>query len=209
MSAIDRNAFNGVRLCSSLAPCAASPVPRNVHKSWAAVASLAAALLMLTAAPMAQAQSSPVPTTPTQTLPPVKVLVPPVCLACVDWAEHLRQHGFVVTLQEVTDIDAEKRRLKIPDDMSSRHTALVAGYFVEGHVPASDILSLLKEKPAALGIAVPGLPRGAPGREVSQPFCETGCTILDSNPADREIKREMFNTYLILPDGSTKIWERH
>lgn len=142
-------------------------------------------------------------------LPPVKVLVPPVCLACVDWAEHVRQHGFVVTLQEVADIDAEKRRLKIPEDMQSRHTALVAGYFVEGHVPASDILSLLKEKPQALGIAVPGLPRGAPGREISQPFCETGCTILDSNPADREIKREMFNTYLVLPDGSTKIWERH
>lgn len=143
-------------------------------------------------------------------LPPVKVYAPPVCLACVDWAQHLRDHGFAsVSVEEVPDIDAVKRRLKVPAAVESRHTAVVAGYFVEGHVPADDIKTLLKEKPKARGIAVPGLPRGAPGREMSQPFCETGCTILDSNPAEREVRRELFNTLLVLPDGSTKVWERH
>ena len=62
---------------------------------------------------------------------------------------------------------AIKRRLKVPKDVESVHTAVVAGYFVEGHAYAEDIRELLRDKPKARGIAVPGLPRGAPGREQS------------------------------------------
>lgn len=146
-----------------------------------------------------------------ETLPPVELFVPRVCLSCVEWAEHLRQNGFRVTVREAEDIDAVKRRFRVPADVESRMTAKVAGYFVEGHVPAGDIKTLLKEKPRARGIAVPGLPMGAPGYEPTgaDASCESGCTILDPNSGERIPRREFFNTLLVLPDGSTKVWARH
>jgi hypothetical protein len=142
-------------------------------------------------------------------LPSVEIHGPTVCLACIDWADHLRQHGFTATFTGTDDMAAVKRRLKVPADLESVHTAVVGGYFIEGHVPAEDILQLLKEKPKARGLAVPGLPRGAPGREKSAPFCETGCTILDNEGVEPVVRREMFNTYLVAPDGKTSIWARH
>lgn len=143
-------------------------------------------------------------------LPPVEVYVPGLCLACLDWAEYLRQNGFPdVKVVEVGDMTAVKRRLGVPADLESVHTAKVGAYFVEGHVPAEDIKQLLVEKPKARGIAVPGLPRGAPGRELSMPSCETGCTMLDSDAGQREIRREMFNTMLIDAGGRVSIWARH
>lgn len=144
-----------------------------------------------------------------ESLPPVEVYVPSPCLACIDWAEYLRQNGFTVTLTETADMAAVKRRLKVPPALESVHTARVAGYFVEGHVPADDIKELLKEKPKARGLTVPGLPRGAPGRELSNPICDTACTILDGNPGEREVRRELFETLLVKPDGKTSVWARH
>jgi len=145
-----------------------------------------------------------------QKLPPVEVFIPGLCLACLDWAEHLRQNGFKsVKVTEVADMPALKKRLKVPEDLQSLMTSKVAGYFIEGHVPAADIIELLKEKPKAYGLAVPGLPQGAPGREASNPTCERGCTVLDSQSADREIRREMYNTMLVRKDGEIKVWARH
>ncbi len=142
-------------------------------------------------------------------LPPVEVFVPKVCLSCVDWAGHLRENGFKVTLKEADDLDAVKRRLKVPPDVESRMTARVAGYFVEGHVPAEDIKALLKERPRARGLAVPGLPMGAPGREPTGAdfSCEQGCTIIDRENAPP--RREFYDTLLVLPDGRTRVWARH
>ena len=142
-------------------------------------------------------------------LPPVKVFVPPVCLACIDWADHLRQNGFVVTLEETRDMPALKHRLKVPLAVESVHTAQVGPYFVEGHVPADDIKQLLKERPKARGLAVPGLPAGAPGREVSNPTCETACTVLAPGEGEREVRREMYDTLLVGLDGKTKVFARH
>ncbi len=153
--------------------------------------------------------SAPTFANPGKALPPVEVFAPAPCLACIDWAEHLRKHGFRVHITETADLDGVKRRLKVPKDAESRHTSTVGGYFVEGHVPAEDILTLLKEKPKARGLAVPGLPRGAPGLEISNPTCETACTMLDNDSGVREVRREMFETQLILHDGSAKRWARH
>ena len=61
----------------------------------------------------------------------------------------------------------------VPSDLHSCHTAKIGRYIVEGHVPAEDILRLLKEKPAIAGIAVGGMPLGSPGMEQGgskQPF---------------------------------------
>ena len=125
-----------------------------------------------------------------EALPPVTVYAPSPCLACIDWADHLRQNGFEVRIEETLQANMPKlkRWLNVPAELESVHTAKVGNYFIEGHVPAEDIKLLLKEKPRARGLAVPGLPRGAPGREVSNPFCETACTILDNAGQEREVR---------------------
>lgn len=142
-----------------------------------------------------------------ETLPKVEIYMPTPCLACIEWGVHLMDNGFQVAYRETADMDALKRRLKVPKDVESVHTATVGGYFVEGHVPADDIKELLKEKPKALGIAVPGLPRGAPGREIKSQSCETGCSILEGE--SREPRRDLYETLLVKPGGKTSIWARH
>lgn len=141
--------------------------------------------------------------------PRVEIYMPSPCLACIDWGAYLADNGFAVSYKETADMAAVKKRLKVPKDAESVHTAVVGRYFVEGHVYAEDIHELLRDKPKARGIAAPGLPRGAPGRELSNPTCETACTTLDLTSGEREVRRDLFNTLLILPDGSTKVWARH
>lgn len=144
-------------------------------------------------------------------LPPVVVYAPSPCLACIDWAEHLRKHGFTVTIEDQPQAEMPriKRWLNVPSQLESVHTARVAGYFIEGHVPAPDILTLLKERPKARGLAVPGLPRGAPGRENYNPVCDTACTILDNAGRENEVRREAFVTLLVAPNGKTSVYARH
>lgn len=142
-------------------------------------------------------------------LPPVEVFMPSVCLACIDWAEHLRQNGFTVKVTPTVDMNALKRKLKVPRDVEAVPTAKVAGYFIEGHVHADQIKELLAEKPTARGLAVPGLPLGAPGREYSSPTCETGCNMLEKDSGAERNRRDLYETLLVLPDGRTKTYARH
>ena len=144
-------------------------------------------------------------------LPSVVLYAPSPCLACIDWADHLRQHGFTVTMEEKLQADMPKikRWLNVPSALESVHTAKMGRYFLEGHVPAQDILLLLQEKPNARGLAVPGLPRGAPGRESYNPICDTACTILDNGGQAKDIRREAFNTLLVGPDGRDSVYARH
>ena len=172
-----------------------------------AFACTAALLLMpwsITATPAAEP-------TDAAALPSVILYAPSPCLACIDWADHLRQNGFTVTLEEKlqSDMPRIKRWLNVPTALESVHTAKVGRYFLEGHVPAADILMLLQEKPNARGLAVPGLPGGAPGRESYNPICDTACTILDNGGQPKEIRREAFNTMLVGSDGRSSVYARH
>ncbi len=144
-----------------------------------------------------------------QPLPVIEVYTPTVCLACIEWTEHLRQNGFTVKVTQTEDMDAVKRRLKVPKDLEAVPSAMVAGYFIEGHVHADQIKELLSEKPKALGLAVPGLPMGAPGREYSNPTCETACTMLDKDSGVAPVRREFYETLLVGKDGSTSTYARH
>ncbi|MCX7896473.1 MAG: metal-binding protein [Rhodocyclaceae bacterium] len=145
-----------------------------------------------------------------EVFPPVTVYVPKVCLACLEWAEHLRENGFHVTIDDSQDMEAIKRRWQVPSEYASRHTAVVAGYFIEGHVPAADIKMLLREKPKARGLAVPGLPRGAPGLDkLEGTGCETGCVILEGEGTTARVRRQLFETWLIDRKGKARIWARH
>jgi hypothetical protein len=98
-------------------------------------------------------------------LPSITVTKDPNCGCCTGWAEHLKQAGFPVRIVETSDLQPVKARLGVPAELASCHTAEVAGYVVEGHVPASAIMRLLREKPKAIGLAVPGMPVGSPGME--------------------------------------------
>lgn len=100
------------------------------------------------------------------TLPKVVVHKDPNCGCCGAWVEHLRQAGFTVDVVETSAINRVKARLGVPNDLASCHTAEIDGYIVEGHVPAASIKRLLDERPAAKGLAVPGMPIGSPGMEV-------------------------------------------
>ena len=78
---------------------------------------------------------------------------------------HLRASGYQVKVEDVSDITPIKRRNGVPERLEACHTALVEGYVVEGHVPADLIDRLLRERPRAVGLVVPGMPLGSPGME--------------------------------------------
>lgn len=120
---------------------------------------------------------------------PVEVFKSPYCGCCTEWVEHLRQNGFAVTTRDVDDVPAARKKLGMPEHLGSCHTARVGHYIVEGHVPAADIQRLLKDKPKALGLAVPGMPPGSPGMESPRP--------------------QPYQTLLVQPDGGTRVFAQH
>lgn len=90
----------------------------------------------------------------------------PTCGCCGKWIDHMRKHGFVIKDIKTDDMDAIKRKLGVPKDLESCHTAVVEGYVIEGHVPAGDVKKLLQTKAAIAGLAAPGMPAGSPGMEM-------------------------------------------
>jgi len=142
------------------------------------LAALAAALL-----PVAQ------PSRAARTLPRVEVWKSPACGCCKEWIAHLRANGFEVVAFD-TGNAAARARLGVPEAFGSCHTARVEGYVVEGHVPAADIQRLLRERPAALGLAVPGMPIGSPGMEQGS-------------------RRDPYDVLLVLRDGTSRVYRAY
>jgi hypothetical protein len=89
----------------------------------------------------------------------------PEGLSCARWSDHMRRAGFIVKTKETNDLNMIKERLGVPSDLAACHTAELADYVIEGHVPASAVKRLFAEKPKARGLAVAGMPAGAPGVE--------------------------------------------
>jgi len=122
----------------------------NMHRRQ-----LCSALALTALAPVAAAQTNK---------PFMEVWKALGCACCDDWIAYVRKNGFEVKVNEGGNNDA-RRRLKLPGMYSSCHTGLINGYVVEGHVPVREIHRILKEKPNALGIAVPVMPEGSPGMD--------------------------------------------
>jgi hypothetical protein len=101
--------------------------------------------------------------------PEVTVYKSPSCGCCTSWVDHLKANGFTVVVHDQDDLSDTKTMLGVPRAMTSCHTAVVAGYVIEGHVPAADLARFLKQKPKVLGLAVPGMPAGSPGMEGGKP----------------------------------------
>ena len=113
------------------------------------------------------------------------------CGCCGVWVDHMREAGFQVEVRNNENITPIKQQLGVPPGKGSCHTAEVGGYFIEGHVPAGDVIGLLMEKPAARGLAVPGMPAGSPGMEM---------------PDGRV---QPYTVELVGKDGSTSVFTRH
>lgn len=124
-----------------------------------------------------------------QGAPKVEVFKSPSCGCCGAWVEHMRQNGFQVSTHDVNDVPAARKKLGMPDRLGSCHSAKVDGYVIEGHVPAADIRRLLKDRPQAIGLAVPGMVPGSPGMEAAQPM--------------------PYDTLLVARDGTTRVFARH
>jgi hypothetical protein len=87
----------------------------------------------------------------------------PYCGCCGAWASAYRMAGYKVETRDEEDMDAFKARLKVPKDVQGCHTAVVGGYYLEGHVPLEAAEKLLRERPALAGLAVAGMPKGSLG----------------------------------------------
>lgn len=90
----------------------------------------------------------------------------PTCGCCGKWLAHLNAHGFHVDDNRVDDMQDIKDQYGVTSSLASCHTAIVQGYVVEGHVPAGDIKTMLKNKENIKGLAVPGMVTGTPGMEM-------------------------------------------
>lgn len=123
-------------------------------------------------------------------LPLVEVWKSPTCGCCKDWISHLEQNGFSVRSYDEGNTDA-RAQFGMPLGLGSCHTAKVAGYVIEGHVPAREILRLLREKPTALGLAVPGMPLGSPGMD---------------GPAYQN-RRQAYQVLLVQKDGKQRVFQ--
>src|SRR5688500_6281401 len=60
----------------------------------------------------------------------------PTCGCCSAWVKHVRAAGFTVETIDVDDVTPYKKKYGVPLELASCHTAVVAGFAVEGHVPA-------------------------------------------------------------------------
>jgi hypothetical protein len=96
---------------------------------------------------------------------PIHVYKTASCECCTGWVKHLSGAGFAVQVTNVEDTAAIRKRAGIPDAFGACHSATIAGYAIEGHVPAAEIRRLLALKPQAIGLAVPSMPPGSPGME--------------------------------------------
>lgn len=111
----------------------------------------------------------------------------PNCGCCHAWAEAMKGAGFTVGIKDVDDLSAVKQRYAIPDEMQGCHTAVVGGYYVEGHVPLDAVERLLAERPDIAGIAVPGMPVGSLG--------------MGDDP------RASYDVYAVKRDGTSAIYQ--
>lgn len=103
------------------------------------------------------------PWSATAAWPLVTVHKDPDCGCCGGWVSHMELNGFQVKTVQTKILNRVKARLGVPLDISACHTSEVGSYLIEGHVPAIAVQKLLRERPKARGLAVPGMPSGSPG----------------------------------------------
>ena len=149
---------------------------------------LSIALMLVAAGAPALATGASEPTDP----PQINVAKTPTCGCCTAWVEHLQASGFEVRAFDVNhaQLNDIKAGFDIDPGLASCHTAVVDGYFIEGHVHADEIRRLLSERPDAAGLTVPGMPIGSPGMEMGS-------------------QQDAYETLLVDGNGETQVYRRH
>ena len=114
------------------------------------------------------------------------------CECCNKWLSYMEGKGYNLAPKTVgqSELMRLKARFGLRQEQASCHTALIDGYVVEGHVPAEDVDRLLKERPEAIGLTVPGMPIGSPGMEIGD-------------------RKDAYDVLLIRKDGSTEVFAQH
>ena len=135
--------------------------PVLTRRAWVGVAFGGAAMALIGE----RWWSSSNPTVVAADATPITVYASPSCSCCHKWVSHLKENGFLATVESVADVTPIKRKLFVPENLWSCHTGTVGGLAIEGHVPADLIKKALAERPAIAGLAAPGMPNGAPGME--------------------------------------------
>lgn len=111
------------------------------------------------------------------------------CQCCDRWANYMRSNGYSVATVNAENLQAVKSQHNVPYTASSCHTAVIDGYVVEGHVPVEDVDRLLRERPDAVGVGVPGMPASSPGMNTAEGVA--------------------FESYLLGNDGSLEVYGQH
>ncbi len=124
--------------------------------------------------------------------PLVQVFKDPNCGCCGAWVDHMRQAGFEVQVENLENdaLQALKARLGISPRHASCHTAQIAGYVIEGHVPALEVRRLLQDRPQGIGLTVPGMPVGSPGMEMGS-------------------QQDPYNVVLMKTDGQEEVFQAY
>jgi hypothetical protein len=116
----------------------------------------------------------------------------PTCGCCKDWADYVEKNGFVVKAY-LNGNEEMRKKLGMPLQFGSCHTASVGGYVIEGHVPVKEIKRLLIEKPKAIGLTVPAMPIGSPGMD----------------GPEYKGRKDPYDVLLIGLDGKSKIYQSY
>lgn len=116
----------------------------------------------------------------------------PSCGCCKDWIAAMEKAGFSIRVSDIGN-KGVRAQMGLPAQLGSCHTARVAGYVIEGHVPAREIKRLLRDKPDALGLAVPGMKVGSPGMD---------------GPAYKG-RKDPYEVLLVRRDGSTSVYQSY
>ena len=149
--------------------------------AWALAATVAVPRSAL-AAPSAGASAGP----------QIQVWKGPACGCCKDWISHVEAHGFQVVAVHDSGNSEARKRLGIDLRYGSCHTASVGGYALEGHVPAREIQRLLRERPKAIGLAVPAMPLGSPGMD-----------------GPEYARKDPYDVLLLAQDGSARVYQSY
>lgn len=134
----------------------------------------------------------PLATWATAAKPQIEVWKDAGCGCCKDWIAHLEANGFAVKAHDGGNTDARKR-WGMPSQFGSCHTARIADYTLEGHVPAADVKRLLRDKPKAIGLSVPGMPIGSPGMDGPQ----------------YGSRHDAYDVLLVNLDGSSRVFQNY
>ena len=119
-----------------------------------------------------------------------------------------RIHPQVLVCRRASDTGHADRDRRLIRSIASEWA--VRRVMLKAHLPAREVLRLLREKPAAIGLAVPGMPVGSPGMEMPGEMLGV-CDAFDVVLVTRDGSSHVYQSYIAKPaiEPSTKSLFKH